>query len=539
MSVPRRPRGAGALPITCCDCFAWGVLPSRRCMACSSFRYLHPDEGPCTGCGRVVPVKKDYCRLCWCQASADAKGVWTPTLLPYLQQVRHHQLFFAKMHRHRPRSGQPRLSKQARRPETRPLSTSEPSAPSRPTRPWVQPPLFEAGRDFTAFDRRRYADFTNPWLIRAQREARSWGQARGWPERVRREVDRALVIVLSGSSGEKIRHSDLFAALSRRALGALRPAEILDRLGLLDDDRPAQLDTWLARKLTDVAPGIRHAVEHWLRTLVNGGARTQPRSLPTAWNYLNVIRPILIDWSSRYHHLREVTRDDILAAATTASGAARRHLLSALRSLFRHCKKSGTIFRDPAARVRVGRHDYGVLLPLQPEQIGAALVAVSSPVARLAIALAGVHAARPHAILAMRVDDVELGDRRLTIAGRIRPLDDLTRHVLVEWLEYRRARWPITANPHLIINQRTALDDRPASKVWLTQALRGHAATLERLRVDRQLDEALTRGADPLHLAAVFGLDDKTAIRYAAAARQILETEAEQKATGNHVGGQP
>jgi hypothetical protein len=45
--------------------------------------------------GRVVPLKKDYCRLCWCQASADAKGVWTPTLLPYLQQVRHHQLFFA------------------------------------------------------------------------------------------------------------------------------------------------------------------------------------------------------------------------------------------------------------------------------------------------------------------------------------------------------------------------------------------------------------------------------------------------------------
>jgi hypothetical protein len=378
----------------------------------------------------------------------------------------------------------------------------------------VQPPLF---------------DLTNPWLIRAQREARSWGQARGWPERVLREVDRALVIVLSGSSGEKIRHSDMFAALSRRVLGALRPAEILDRLGLLDDDRPAQLDTYLARKLADIAPGIRRDVEHWLRTLVDGGPRTQPRSLPTAWNYLNVKRPILLGWSSRYHHLREVTRDDILAAAATASGARRRHLLSALRSLFRHCKKSGTVFRDPAAGVRLGRHDYGVLIPLQPEQIDVAIVAVSSPVARLAVALAGVHVARPNAILAMRMDDVQLGDRRLTIASRVRPLDDLTRHILTEWMEYRRARWPTTANPHLIINQRTALDDRPASKVWLTQALRGHAATLERLRADRQLDEALTRGPDPLHLAAVFGLDDKTAIRYANAAKQILETEAERQ----------
>jgi hypothetical protein len=67
----------------------------------------------------------------------------------------------------------------------------------------------------------------------------------------------------------------------------------------------------------------------------------------------------------------------------------------------------------------------------------------------------------------------------------------------------------------------------PASKVWLTQALRGHPGTLERLRVDRQLDEALTHDPDPLQLAAVFGLDDKTVIRYANAARQILETEAE------------
>ena len=62
----------------------------------------------------------------------------------------------------------------------------------------------------------------------------------------------------------------------------------------------------------------------------------------------------------------------------------------------------------------------------------------------------------------------------------------------------------------------------------MTKALRGQAATLERLRVDRQLEEALTHGPDPLHLAAVFGIDQKTAIRYAASARQLLETAAEQ-----------
>jgi hypothetical protein len=57
-------------------------------------------------------------------------------------------------------------------------------------------------------------------------------------------------------------------------------------------------------------------------------------------------------------------------------------------------------------------------------------------------------------------------------------------------------------------------------------------------------------GIDPLpHLASVFGLDDKTAIRYANAAKQILQTDAEQHATNSsrqsatvapdHVAGQP
>ncbi len=44
---------------------------------------------------------------------------------------------------------------------------------------------------------------------------------------------------------------------------------------------------------------------------------------------------------------------------------------------------------------------------------------------------------------------------------------------------------------------------------------------------------SVTRGgplprARPLHLASVFGLDQKTAIRYAASARQLIETAAEQ-----------
>ncbi|MEO3805296.1 hypothetical protein [Nonomuraea sp. B1E8] len=49
----------------------------------------------------------------------------------------------------------------------------------------------------------------------------------------------------------------------------------------------------------------------------------------------------------------------------------------------------------------------------------------------------------------------------------------------------------------------------------VVQSTTAFSTTLERLRVNRQLDEALACGPDPLHLAAVFGLNPKTAIRYA------------------------
>jgi hypothetical protein len=97
---------------------------------------------------------------------------------------------------------------------------------------------------------------------------------------------------------------------------------------------------------------------------------------------------------------------------------------------------------------------------------------------------------------------VDLGNRRLTVAGHARPLDDLTRQTILDWLDHRRARWPTTANPHLIVNQQTALGTRPVGAVSIIESLRGLTATHKALRVDRQLEEALTRGPDPLHLAA-------------------------------------
>jgi len=267
---------------------------------------------------------------------------------------------------------------------------------------------------------------------------------------------------------------------------------------------------------------------HWLRTRGEGGPRSRPRNEHTVRMNLNRVHPLLLEWAEHYVHLREVTAADVVTATGSLPGSLRRQTLTALRSLFGHCKKTGRIFRDPTSGVHDGQRPLILIQPLQPAEIDQATAAATTPAARLAVALAAVHAARPKTIRELHLGDIDLGNRRLVITGRSRPLDDLTRSLLLAWLQHRGRRWPGTANPHLIVNQQTAMTTRAVSENWLTESCRGLTATLERLRVDRQLEEALTHGADPLHLAAVFGLDDTTAIRYAAIARQLLETPAEQ-----------
>jgi hypothetical protein len=218
-------------PTSCLTCFAWGLLPGRYCSACYSFAQNHA-TGVCAGCGRTVALKKGYCRLCWCQASLEAQNQVT-VLAPYLQRIRHHQLFFAWMHK--PRQPGPRLGKQGRyirksRYQLPPLVI--------PATGVDQLSLFDLPRDFTRFDRRLHANLGNPWLNCARHTLIDLGERRGWPKRVLQETDRALIILLSGHvQGDKVRYSDLFPALRARGLTVERTVEVLDQLGLFDNDR--------------------------------------------------------------------------------------------------------------------------------------------------------------------------------------------------------------------------------------------------------------------------------------------------------------
>ncbi len=499
---------------TCVGCLSWGDFGGVSCNACLSFDYTH-ESGTCASCARAVSLKKGHCRLCWMQASLDLDVVGV--LKPFLEAIRWHQLRLAGMQRIRTKG--PPVGKQGRRAAARP---SPVEVAVLDALGW-QRRLVDVPKDFLCFDRRRHANLSNPFLAQARRSATRISECRGWSKGVIDYVDRALVIVLSGhASGDTVSYSELFPVIRRYGLSIERTVEVLEDIGVFHDDRIDSFETWMSGKLTDVAPGIRRDVEAWMRTLRDGGQRSDPRSIDTAWGYLNSARPILDEWSTRHEHLREITRDDVDDAIAPLKGDRRRHTTTVLRSLFRHCKKSGTIFRNPTAHTRVGQRDDGVILPLDPAEIARTLAATTTPAARLTVALAAIHAARTGEIRDLLIDDIDIGNRRLVLAGRVRPLDDLTRQAVIKWLDYRRTRWPNTANRHLIINAQTAVETGPVSKVSMTAPFRGQTATIERLRVDRQLEEALHHGPDPLHLAAIFGLDPKTAIRYSNAARKLM-----------------
>ncbi|MDQ1743571.1 MAG: hypothetical protein QOE23_1910 [Pseudonocardiales bacterium] len=511
----RRPADAPAT--SCPDCLSFGACYGTEsyCRACYDFtRRYRPGE--CVGCARVVAVKKGHCRLCWLQAGVAATGRRI-TSADFARAGRHQQLSFAGMTRLGHTSAQPVV----------------------PAARGAQPPAVDGGTQLQLpipgeslhFDKAHWvaSALTSQALEQARHIAAELAGTRGWNRRIVTETGRALAVVLAAHlPGDMIAWSALSPALHSRDLSVTRTAEILAMAGLLHDDRVPSFTALMRQRLALLPAPIAADVGHWLRTRSEGGSRSRPRNEHTVRQNLNRVHPLLLQWAGRYAHLREVTTADIIAAIEPLSASLRRQTVLALRSLFGHCKKTSRIFADPTRTIRAGQQPLNLIQPLQPAEITAATTAAVTPATRLALALAAVHAARPKTIRELHLADVDLGNRRLAITGRTRPLDDLTRQLLLAWLEHRRDRWPGTANPHLIINQQTAMTTRAVSENWLTESCRGLTATLERLRVDRQLEEALTCGGDPLHLAAVFGLDDTTAIRYAAIARQLLETPAEQ-----------
>lgn len=149
-------------------------------------------------------------------------------------------------------------------------------------------------------------------------------------------------------------------------------------------------------------------------------------------------------------------------------------------------------------------------VPIATDRLRGLIDRTDGPMDQLTVALVAIHALGkleiPHLFLA----DLDLPRGCLLVR---RPLslhtvylDGLTRALAVDWLRERHRRWPVTANPHLLVSQQTADMDTcpPVSKMVMNDIFRPLGLTPSGLRQDRILDEA-RHTADPVHLMRVCG----------------------------------
>ena len=361
----------------------------------------------------------------------------------------------------------------------------------------------------------------SPALRAAAERARELGKAHGWSRSTVLSAMDGLTVLLDGQAhGERVALTEIRARIPRHA-SAPRVAEVLAGLGMLEDDTVPAIRPWIDRRSGELPPGFAAAVRAWLLTLLDGGARARPRSHATIYRYFTAVRPLIGHWSADRGHLREVTAEDIRDVLSQLRGHQLRTTTAAARSLFRFAKKRGLIFADPTRRLKAGSPFPG-LLPMDDAEIRAVEQAVTTPAQRLIVALAAVHAARWPAICDLTLDDLDLPNRRITIAGHSQRLGEITYRSLRAWLGHRRATWPHTPNQHVLLSGQTAHGTGPVSWRYLDWNLHRHGISIERIRRDRVLHEALTARADPLHLTMVFGISQTTAGRYALIACELL-----------------
>jgi integrase len=373
----------------------------------------------------------------------------------------------------------------------------------------------------------------NPALRAAAARARQLGETHGWsPSTIRCTLDGLTVLLDGRPAGERVTLTEIRTRTSRHT-SAPRVAEVLAGFDLLEDDSIPAVRSWIERRTGELSQGFADAVRAWLLVLLDGDARTRPRSHPSIYVYFTAVQPLIEQWPADRGHLREVIAADIRTVLDPLRGHQLRTTTTAVRSLFRFAKKRGLIFANPATRLKAADPGGG-LLPMTDAEIRAVEQAATSPAQRLIVALAAVHAARWAAIRDLTLDDLDLPNRRITIAGHRQRLGELTHRALRAWLGHRRATWPRTPNRHVLISEKTALGAGPVSRSYLTCNLERHGVSIERIRRDRVLHEALTARADPLHLALVSGLSHTTASRYTLIACDLLADQPAEAAGEQH-----
>jgi integrase len=261
----------------------------------------------------------------------------------------------------------------------------------------------------------------------------------------------------------------------------------------------------------------------WVRVMRGLGRYEHP---PAAYRrirrYLRIAWPTLTSWAAAGMDLRQITTDHIQAELDRHEGNLARGLLSVLRSIFRALKQERLIFRNPTAGLQAPAA-VQLPLPIASDQLAGALDRLDGPAARLIVGLVAIHAVRAVEVARLDLADPDLARRTLAVRrGEYTHtvyLDDLSTHLLADWLRERRRRWPQATNPHLIITSQSYR--HPASPQLSYCALRAAFDQIgllpRQVWADRILDEA-RETADPVHLVRLFGIHPGVAVKYVHAA---------------------
>jgi len=123
---------------------------------------------------------------------------------------------------------------------------------------------------------------------------------------------------------------------------------------------------------------------------------------------------------------------------------------------------------NPTVRMRADRLQLNHPLPTDLATVRDALTSGQPAKAALA-AMIAFHAPRNAQLGNLRLVDIR--DGRMHLADITVILAEPVRQRLAVWLQERGRRWPNTINPHLFINQYTALRTCPVSMPWVSATL--------------------------------------------------------------------
>jgi site-specific recombinase XerC len=500
----------------CADCHAWGVTRTTGwlCKGCSGWRAAHPRIAGCRSCGRQRHVDDDQaCRLCRKQRSfilaTGDRGVDLVTANRHGQQ-----LFLADMFHRRHRAGRDTAVEHTVRPTV--------AAPIRSTPPPVTPVghrqlvLLELPRDLPAGLRYGFPPPPDPRMhaaLAAMTAAHAVGH--GWSRSVTETVQRAMRVLLGtqDTPGAPIMASTVLE-LTAIELPVRPVLDVLAVAGMLEDDRVPAVLRWAATQIATLPAPMRHELEVWMQVMREGNPTTPriaPRSDRTLHSQLGFALPTLRRWARVHTSLREIGRDDVLAALP-AAGTARSTTLQGLRSIFRVLKARKLVFVNPTVRIGAPHPHRAIPGPIELDRLRNLLIIDPANPTRAALAaLLAFHAVRVHQIIALQLTDAR--DGRLHLPDRIVPLAGPVRERLRAYLDHRQRCWPGTANPHLFIHYRNATTTTASTPWWIRRQL---GMSAQAIRQDRILQEAHATGGDVRMLCELFGLSVAGATHYAA-----------------------